>query len=330
MTSVGISYRKPFLQKGGMIIMNTYFDKQIDNWLNNHIRVKVKPSTYDGYDYRVSKYLAPYFKEMKIEEITSNDIQIFISTLKNEKTNEKLSANTIQGIFRTMAYFYDYCVESNKVDKNPCMKVFLPKSKVKKITTFTKIEKQIIIETVKKQAKPRSYLVLTALLTGMRLGELCSLRWENVDMRNGLIHVQTTNRRIYTEDNKTKVVTTSPKTDYSRRIIPISKHLLEVLKGLKKANSEYVFYKSNGNGYDNRGIQKYFRLLLKDLGISGKSFHTLRHTFATTAIEARMDVKTLSMMLGHSSVTTTMNLYVHPNETHTRKAMEDLSSYMLN
>ena len=329
MTGVGISYRKPFLQKGGMIIMNTYFDNQIKSWLNNHIRVKVKPSTYDGYDYRVSKYLSPYFKEMRIEEITVDDIQIFISTLKNEKTNEELSANTIQGIIRTMAYFYDYCVETNKVDKNPCLKVFLPKGKAKKITTFTKREKQIILETVKKQAKPRSYLVLTALLTGMRLGELCSLKWKNVDMKNGLIHVQTTNRRIYIEDNKTKVVTTSPKTDYSMRIIPISKHLLAVLRSLRKTESEYVFCKTNGKGYDNRGIQKYFRLLLIDLGIAGKSFHTLRHTFATTAIEARMDVKTLSMMLGHSSVTTTMNLYVHPNETHTRKAMEDLSSFML-
>jgi len=311
-----------------MIIIDAYFSNQISRWLESHIRIRVKLSTYDGYEYQVSKYLSPHFKEKRIEEITCNDIQIFVSTLKNEKTKEALSANTVHGIIRTMSYFYDYCVEREMVAKNPCLKVILPKKKQKKITTFTKREKRMLLRTIREEDKPRSYLVLTALITGMRLGELCSLKWNSIDMENKLIHVQTTNRRIYTEQ-KTEVVTTSPKTGHSVRTIPISKALMTVLKKLESLNSEYVFPKTNGKCYDNRGIQKYFRLLLKDLKIEGKNFHTLRHSFATTAIETKMDTKTLSMMLGHSNVATTMNLYVHPNETQTRKAMEQLSSYIL-
>lgn len=167
-----------------------------------------------------------------------------------------------------------------------------------------------------------------ALLTGMRLSELCALSWNNVEINNKLIHVCESTRRIK-KGNNTIVIIDTPKSDTSIRSIPITNYISNILKKLNTLNSYYVFPKKNGERYDNRSIQKYFGLVIKELGFKNKTFHTLRHTFATTAIESGMDIKTLSIILGHSSVSITMDLYVHPNEQHMRKAMENVFSKIL-
>ena len=309
--------------------MNLLFSKAILNWLNNVVRIEVKASTYSDYKYRTEKYILPYFKDRILEEVVYEDVRSFVSELRNVKTGKALSPNTMHGIVNILVKFFEYCVTNEIVITNPCNLVVLPKRKSKrKITVFTEEERREIIRALEEEARSKSFLILVALHTGMRIGELCSLKWQCVDMKSRQIRVKTTNRRIM-KNSKTEVLTTSPKTEDSIREIPITPCVMDYLLQLSKLNSEYVFPKSNGNRYDVRGIQKYFGLLTRRHGIQEKNFHTLRHTFATTAIESKMDVKILSRILGHSNVNTTLNLYVHPNESKIREAMYNLSAYIV-
>jgi len=326
-------------------MIDILFTSAITNWFHKDIRIKLKTktSTYDGYEYRLRKYIVPFFKDKKLSEVTSEDIQEFIITLENERTGEALAPNSIHSIAMPLFDFFAYCVEDEMMVHNPCSKVVLPKRKRKKVVTLTKRERSAILRQIEKKPQSRSRLVLVALHTGMRLGELTSLRWEHVDLQNGIIKVKATKIRVRNKDikrrnspisnlndnaNKTVVIITEPKTEDSIREVPISSLVFEQLKMQKQYDSEYVFPKNNGTGYDNRGIQKYFKELTASLGIRDKSFHTLRHTFATNALESGMDVKTLSEILGHSDVTTTLNYYVHTNEKRIKKAMEVASAYI--
>ena len=334
-----ISYRS--LIEGGVIIIDKQFSSTIMDWFNNNIRIKLKTktSTHDEYEYRLSKYIIPFFKDRELSEIAGEDIQEFIITLENERTKEALAPNTIRCIAMLLFDFFDYCMTEEILKQNPCDKIVLPKRKRRKVVTITKRERSAILRQIEENPQSRSRLVLVALHTGMRLGELTSLKWECVDLKNRIIKVKTTKVRIknkgtnnFSSDldstSKTVVVITVPKTDDSERVVPISSVVLELLKEQKAYESEYVFAKSNGKGYDNRSIQKYFKKLTESIGIQNKSFHTLRHTFATNALESGMDAKTLSGILGHSNVTTTLNFYVHPNEKHTKRAMEAASKYI--
>ena len=325
-----------------MIRIDMLFTRAIMDWFNKNIRIKLetKTSTNDVYEYRLNKYIIPFFEEMKLSDITGGDIQKFIFTLENERTREALAVNTIRSISMLLFDFFDYCVAEEIIKHNPCSKVVLPKKKRRKVVTLTKRERLAILRQIEKKPHSISRLVLVALHTGMRLGELSSLKWDCVDLKNEVIKVKTTKVRIRNKEmssfhnnqnsaeRKTLVVVTEPKTEGSVRDIPISSIVLEQLKEQKVYDSEYVFPKRDGEGYDNRSIQKHFEKLAKRLEIQNKSFHTLRHTFATNALESGMDIKTLSEILGHSDVTTTLNYYVHPNEKYTKKAMEVASSYI--
>ena len=310
--------------------MNHKFESEINNWLEKEVKPKVKLSTYDSYKYRISKYICPHFENYNIKMISEDDIQHFVANLKGASTSKKLSPSTVDGIFIVLMRFFKNCVKEEKIEKNPCVNVTLPKKARKKVIVLSIVERKEILKALQKEDSPRSNLITTALLTGMRLGELCSLKWQAVDLKNKVIFVKSTNRRIYVSENKTKVITTKPKTEDSIRIIPISTSVEDIMRKMKLLSSEYVFPKSNGFSYDNRSIQQYFKLTSNQLGIKRKSFHVLRHTFATLAVESNMDIKTLSMILGHRSVVTTMNLYVHPNEEHLKMAMEKVSKFILN
>ena len=300
------------------------FSTTIYLWLEQCIKPKVKSSTLDAYKRRLEKYIIPFFKTKQITNICVKDINEF----SNYLLTQSLAPATIQGIVSILTFFFEYLTKEEIIHNNPCSNIILPKRKVKKLEIFTKIEQRLIINELIKEGKPRSYLVLFALLTGLRLSELCALTWNQVDINNKIVHISASTRRIK-EGNKTRVIVDTPKSDTSIRDVPLTKYLISILIKLKENNSNYVFCKNNGQRYDNRSIQKYFNLLLKKLEIKQSNFHTLRHTFATSAIESGMDIKTLSIILGHSNISTTMNLYVHPNAAYMRKSMEILSTQFI-
>lgn len=168
--------------------------------------------------------------------------------------------------------------------------------------------------------------VLLCLYAGLRIGELCALRWSDIDFDGKTLTVKRTVQRIVVPGHMTKTILleTDPKSESSRRTIPLASELLEILSRFK-GEQRYVF--GEEKPLDPRTMQNRFKKILKEAGIDGRTFHTLRHTFATNCVENGMDVKTLSEILGHSDVKTTLNRYVHPTMDSKRKQIGALSDF---
>jgi integrase len=175
----------------------------------------------------------------------------------------------------------------------------------------------------------RNLGILICLNTGMRIGEVCALTWEDVDTRQGVIRVSKTIERIYVidgEDKHTELIISTPKTKNSNREIPMTKDLLKVLKPLKAiVNGEYYVLTNDANPTEPRTYRNFYKQLLRKLDIPVLKFHGLRHSFATRCIESQCDYKTVSVILGHANISTTLNLYVHPNLEQKKRCLDKMS-----
>ena len=174
--------------------------------------------------------------------------------------------------------------------------------------------------------------ILVCLSTGLRIGEVCALKWSDINMDTGLLHVNRTIERIYIVDSDkphTEIVINTPKTKNSLREIPLSKELVRIFKSLMKVvNKDYYVLTNNTKPTEPRTYRNYFNKLLKQLDIPRLKFHGLRHSFATRCIESHCDYKTVSVLLGHADISTTLNLYVHPNEEQKRNCIDKMMRYM--
>ena len=165
--------------------------------------------------------------------------------------------------------------------------------------------------------------IVLCLYTGLRIGELIALQWKDIDLQKGVL---TVSRSCH--DKNGSIVFDEPKTVTSCRVIPLPKQLLPKLKNIKKnSNSDFVV-SMGGNAVSVRSYQRSFELLLKKLNITHRGFHSLRHTFATRALECGMDVKTLSEILGHKNPTVTLNRYVHSLLEHKAAMMNRLGKLL--
>lgn len=201
----------------------------------------------------------------------------------------------------------------------------LKNQQIRKVQALEKQEQARLEKYILENEKKYHYGILLTLYTGLRLGEVIALKWQNVDMKNKLIYIDKTLSTI-SQNHKTLTIESSPKTQSSIREIPISNQLLFLLKQLKlKSTNDYVIVSHNNKQIKPRAYQKSFENLLKKLHIKHYGFYELRHTFATRLLENGVDIKTISELLGHSSPTITLNRYVHTNLQNKRKAMEILT-----
>lgn len=168
--------------------------------------------------------------------------------------------------------------------------------------------------------------ILITVCSGMRIGEICALKWEDIDFGKNVIHVDGTIQRIYDpEIKKTRLVYSLPKTVSSNRYIPISKNIVKMLKDFRKVSKpDYYVCSGSVKPIEPRTFRDYYkRFILKKVGIDHViKFHGLRHTFASLLIESKADVKTVSTVLGHSDVSTTLNVYCHPSDESKKKAID--------
>ena len=207
----------------------------------------------------------------------------------------------------------------------------------KKIKSPKLIQNKIVIISNREKGRLESYCIkenslksigiLISLNTGMRLGELCALKWKNIDLYKKVFYVENTLQRVYEhEEKKTKILIDKPKTAKSIRYIPMSNKIYKILKSIKKEYKESDFFLSGDSEkyIEPRNYQKYYKNILKKCKMKSYKFHTLRHTFATNCIEVGMDVKSLSEMLGHSNVQITLDKYVHSSYKMQKKYFEKL------
>ena len=188
---------------------------------------------------------------------------------------------------------------------------------------FTLAEQKQIEQAILNGKKDKLYGIILCLYSGLRIGELIALQWSDIDFTKGILTVSKS-----CHDSKDGLIIDEPKTATSRRVIPLPKQLLPILKGIKKKSDSPFVVSSRGKPVSVRSYQRSFELLLKRLNIPHKGFHSLRHTFATRAIECGMDVKTLSEILGHKNPTVTLNRYAHSLMEHKADMMNRLGKLL--
>lgn len=196
------------------------------------------------------------------------------------------------------------------------LKLDYPKEKnIKIMNVLSKNEQHILMEYVIKNINDKNIGILLSMLCGLRIGEVCALKWENIDLKNRLIHITKTIQRIYIKEKSiisSKVIIDTPKTIKSNRDIPINDFLYKILIKLRKNNSNFILT-GNQKYIEPRVYRNHFSNILKKLNLNHFKYHSLRHTFASNLISLKIDYKTVSELLGHSNISLTLNLYVHPS-----------------
>ncbi len=303
----------------------------LTEWLNTYIQSSNKQRTYSRYNNIVKLHIAPLLGEYELAEITPMILQKFITTLmtsSNKKTAKGLSANYIKDIISVVQNSLKTAHTLGLVCEYTADKIKRPKIVEKQISCFTIHEQKKIESYISNCHKPKLKGIIICLYTGIRIGELLALTWNDIDFTKKTLSVNKSCHDGYVNGKHCMILDT-PKTENSIRCIPLSKPLIAMLKEMKKASkSKYII-----TGKDNlpllvRSYQRTFELLLKKLNIPHKGFHTTRHTFATRALECGMDIKSLSEILGHKNATITLNRYAHSLWEHKANMMNKLGKLL--
>lgn len=291
--------------------------EKLDAYLET-AKIVIKPSTAAVYHRYMRSYIDPHFRDMAYDQLNSDEIQGFISKL----IGNGLSAITVQAVFSFLK------AGLKPRGKDALFDVTLPKYAKQQVEYLSLDDQKRLEAAAVSSGYPMNLAVLVGLYTGIRIGELCGLMWDDIDFSNKIIRIKRTLQRIPTPDDidtKTKIITSPPKSPTSMRNIPLPGFLLEQLRERKeKSNCEYVL-SWNGKRVEPRYIQSNFKKLLKAANVKDVNFHTVRHTFATRALENGFDVKSLSEILGHASATVTLDKYAHVLDDHKRKLMERMA-----
>ena len=302
------------------LMRKTNFEEISKKWLEMK-KNSVKESTYYNYMFIIDKYLIPNFKKINLRKLVDYNYNAFIQKLKIT-----LSAKTVRDIMNVLKSILKYSQQEYTFSIN-LKTINMPKLNVAKIKVLNKRERGRLERYCLKQNTLRSLGVIVCLYTGLRIGELCALKWEDIDLEEKVIHVRKTLQRVYIEkDNNSKIIINSPKTTSSIRRVPINNKLYEILKALKKEykNEDFFLTGSSDKYIEPRTYQNLFKLMLADCKVKPYKFHILRHTFATHCIEVGMDAKSLSEILGHSNVSITLSRYVHSSDKIKKKFLEKL------
>lgn len=304
----------------------------LNEWLECFVLPVCKDKTYISYSGIVNKYLVPKLGGYDLMELETVTLQRFVAELikcGNERTGRGLSSSTVNLIITVMQNSLKCAYTIGKPAKYVADNVKRPHIIVKKVECFTAREQAKIEREIAMRDNIRLYGIIICLYTGLRIGELLALKWEDIDFKCGLLYVNRTGRDGRDENGNYTLICNSPKTVTSKRCIPLSRQIIKLLRIIKsKSNSQYII-SSKGKPVLIRSYQRSFEKLLDKLGIAHRGFHALRHTFATRAIECGMDIKMLSEILGHKSPAVTLNRYVHSFMDGKRKMMNRLGEVCL-
>ncbi len=282
----------------------------------------VKKSSFSAYTLLIENHVLPTFgKAFHVEE---TDVQDFVF----RKLESGLSHKTIKDILIVLKMILKFGAKNKWFEYTPFDIQFPTEREKHSLEVLTKSDQKKIMNHIQEHFTFRNLGVYICLSAGMRIGEVCALTWEDVDTDRGVISVSRTIQRIYVIENgirKTELILDTPKTKNSIREIPISKDLLRLLKPFKKiVNPSFFVLTNDARPTEPRTYRSYYKNLMKELHMPDLKFHGLRHSFATRCIESNCDYKTVSVLLGHSNISTTLNLYVHPNMEQKKKAIEQM------
>lgn len=303
------------------------FQDILEMWLSEKKKY-VKESTYAYYSFEVQNYIMPMLGNKAIHEITEEYIQGIVLHWQKEgmENGHPLKKSTVQNLVVLLKQVLRYAAKK-KIIENGMLEIhFAPETESKKIQVFSKEEQNRLIQAILDELSYRTFGILLCINSGMRIGELCALKWSDIDLRRRIIHIDKTLQRIYIQNAtpRTQIIITSPKTATSIRDIPMSDKVFEIVSQLPNINREGYVLSNEKQYIEPRTFRKFYSNFLARHGIDIKHFHCLRHTFATRCIENGGDYKSVSEILGHTTINTTLNMYVHPQMEEKKKCVDML------
>jgi integrase len=305
------------------------FDCIAYEWLQIQ-KAYVKESTFMRYSYLLENYILPTLGNYEISVIQNHDINSFSSMLLSTggKNNNGLATKTVADIVCLVKCIMKYAAsKGNNTSYNGELTSIKQQSKEMRILSNN--EQEIITNNLIESDDLKDIGILVCLYTGIRVGELCALRWKDISLTEKTISIRNTLQRVRVEnpenDCKTKIIISSPKSQCSLRTIPIPNEIVNLIKHQVSTQDSFLLTGSPEKYIEPRTMQNHFQKVLKNNCIQKANFHCLRHTFATRCVEVGFDIKSLSEILGHANVNITMNRYVHPTMDLKRKNMDRLS-----
>lgn len=319
----------------------TQFNELLLAWLEE-IRISHAPSTYVKY-YRMSaRYIMPHFTGSMVNEITILELKQYREYLLSLAASEQLTDGSVRCLIMIVNAVMN---EAFKRHLTPDLVHIFPGIKKRKhiVQVFSMEEQKRLERHIKRNLNITTLSIYLCLYTGLRLGEICALRWENINLDEGFIHVKYTVQRLGVirqeeeqetiQENmgsrkKSELILTAPKSSSSNRLVPIPSFLLSFLEFFEENTTPDQFVLS-GNPYipmEPRTFQYQYKRCLDEAGLRYRNFHSVRHTFATRCITVGMDPKTLSEILGHSDIKITLEYYFHSSFEFKKDQMERLIS----
>lgn len=290
-------------------------------------RLYVKRSTYAAYVLAAQTHLLPAFGSLV--EVSEATVQEFVIS----KLNSGLSQKYVKDLLIVLKMIVRYG-EKHFSWRHSDWDIHYPteteKSEVQVLTPF---DHKRILAHIRDNFTFRNLGIYISLTTGLRIGEVCGLKWSDIDISQATLAVNRTVGRIYIIDSDgskhTEISISSPKTTNAQREIPLNRHLLAMIRPLKKVvNSNFFILSNDTTPIEPRTYRNYYNRFLHELGISPLKFHGLRHSFATRCIESNCDYKTVSVILGHANISTTLNLYVHPGKEQKKKCIDKMLRFL--
>ncbi len=289
------------------------FSNTAKEWLSE-VKCDKKISTYVKYRTVYKKHIEPLLQETAVSDV-SCDLADMISG--------HLSESMKKSVYCVLNQIFKYASQKYGIEV-PALKKYTFTVRKKPVQVLSKKEQEKLVSALNQKTDVYKMAVLLGLFTGLRLGELCALKWSDIDFGNKILMVRRTVQRLSTGSSGTVLVETAPKSEYSRREIPLPETAVTLLIKFRNKN-EYIF--GVDKPLEPRTLQYHFKKILKEANLQDKNFHMLRHTFSTNCIERGTDVKSLSELLGHSDVQITLNRYVHPSMETKRQYLNSLSQF---
>ena len=293
-----------------------------DEWLLS-CRGRLKESTCERYRTAVENHIKPKLGSCLPQAITDEKISEFSSIL----LAEGLAPKTVKDVLIVLRLALKFAAKQLPYGL-PEPEIFYPKEQKKEARVLSIDEQNRLVSYLSEDLDSCKFGVLLAMLTGLRIGELCALKWDNISIKERTIRVGATMQRLRNEDGgpRTKVVVGSPKSDLSSRIIPLSDAAVGLCKLMEVKDRSAYILTGNSEFIEPRTLQYRLKRYTEDCGLEGVHVHTLRHTFATRCVEVGFEIKSLSEILGHSTTTITMERYVHSSLKLKRENMQKLTA----
>lgn len=279
------------------------------NWLASR-KPYLKQSTYAVYSNIIHSQLIPVLGALDTQDLTDELVQDFIL-----ERSQVLSWRYAKDILMVIQFTLDRHIDAKLPYHQPTPIQIFERDDLLKLSTY-----------LHQHVSYKNFGILLAIHTGLRIGELCALRWPDFSLASRTITISKTMIRTYTKEDGSRLNITPPKSRSSQRVIPLNQFVVDYAALLDKSEDGYILTNTNQHIEPNK-LRLYYNRLLAKLALPHLKFHCLRHTFATRCIEAGCDYKSLSELLGHSSPAITMNLYIHPQMELKRKCVELLADY---